>query len=84
MSCELEGSDHFQMLLDSSSLRVQLAFVFWNEADMIDLLKILEAYDFQDQFESRLHNRFDLPVWQPLRCAIRRAMSHTKLWERNA
>mmetsp|Transcript_10237 Transcript_10237/g.15466 ORF Transcript_10237/g.15466 Transcript_10237/m.15466 type:complete len:563 (+) Transcript_10237:2-1690(+) len=54
---ELEGSAHSQTLRDSSSLRVQLAFVFWNEADMIDLLKILETYDFQDQFASRLHNR---------------------------
>ena len=57
MSCELEGSAHFQMLRDSSSLRVQLAFVFWNEADMIDLLKILETYPIQDQFAARLHNR---------------------------
>ena len=54
---ELEGSAHFQTLRDSSSLRVQLAFVFWNEADMIDLLKILETYPLQDQFVARLHNR---------------------------
>ncbi len=54
---ELEGSAHSQTLRDSSSLRVQLAFVFWNEADMIDLLKILETYDLQDQFAPRLHNR---------------------------
>uniref|UniRef100_A0A7S2LW75 Orc1-like AAA ATPase domain-containing protein n=1 Tax=Skeletonema marinoi TaxID=267567 RepID=A0A7S2LW75_9STRA len=54
---ELEGSAHFQTLRDSSSLRVQLAFVFWNEADMIDLLKILETYPLQDQFAARLHNR---------------------------
>ncbi|KAL7493713.1 hypothetical protein ACHAWT_006191 [Skeletonema menzelii] len=54
---ELEGSAHFQTLRDSSSLRVQLAFVFWNEEDMIDLLKILETYPLQDQFVARLHNR---------------------------
>ncbi len=54
---ELEGSAHYQTLRDSSSLRVQLAFVFWNEADMIDLLKILETYPLQDQFVARLHNR---------------------------
>ncbi len=54
---KLEGSAHFQTLRDSSSLRMQLAFVFWNEADMIDLLKILETYPFQDPFVARLHNR---------------------------
>lgn len=54
---ELEGSAHFQTLRDSSSLRVQLAFVFWNEADMVDLLKVLETYPLQDQFVARLHNR---------------------------
>ena len=54
---ELEGSAHYQTLRDSSSLRVQLAFVFWNEADMIDLLKVLETYPLQDQFVARLHNR---------------------------
>ncbi len=55
--CELEGSAHSQALRDSISLRVQLAFVFWNEADMIDLLKILEAYPFQDPLIARFHNR---------------------------
>ena len=54
---ELEGSAHFQTLRDSSSLRIQLAFVFWNEADMIALLKILETYPVTDQFVARLHNR---------------------------
>ena len=36
---------------------MQLSFVFWNEAEMIDLLKILETYPLQDQFVARLHNR---------------------------
>lgn len=54
---EIEGSTHYQTLRDSSSLRIQLAFVFWNEADMIDMLKILETYPLQDQFVARLHNR---------------------------
>ncbi len=54
---ELEGSALSQTLRDSSSLQMQLAFVFWNEADMIDLLKILETYPLQDIFIARLHNR---------------------------
>ncbi len=54
---ELEGSAHSQTHRDSSSLRMQLAFVFGNEADMIELLKILETYPFQDPFIARFHNR---------------------------
>lgn len=54
---ELEGSARFQTLRDSSSLRLQLAFVFWNEADMVELLRILETYPLQDQFVARLQNR---------------------------
>ncbi len=54
---ELEGNAHFMTIRDTSMLRLQLAFIFWNESDMISLLKILEPYPMQDQFVARLHNR---------------------------
>jgi len=42
---------------DSSSLRLQLAFVFWNEDVMCQMLERLRDYPLSDRLFSRLHNR---------------------------
>jgi len=44
-------------LRDSSSSRLQLAFVFWDEECMAKMLKILRDYPFTDGSVARLHNR---------------------------
>ena len=45
------------MLRDSSSYRLQLAFVFWNENVMHQMLERLRDYPLSDQMVARLHNR---------------------------
>lgn len=44
-------------LRDSSSSRLQLAFVFWNEDVMVKMLNILGDYPPTDMAIARLHNR---------------------------
>eukprot|EP00579_Thalassiosira_antarctica_P001484 CAMPEP_0201869558 /NCGR_PEP_ID=MMETSP0902-20130614/3031_1 /ASSEMBLY_ACC=CAM_ASM_000551 /TAXON_ID=420261 /ORGANISM="Thalassiosira antarctica, Strain CCMP982" /LENGTH=1165 /DNA_ID=CAMNT_0048395085 /DNA_START=172 /DNA_END=3669 /DNA_ORIENTATION=+ len=55
----IKMNDHARemALRDSSSLRLQLAFIFWDEDTMVDLLTILMDYPLTDQMIARLHNR---------------------------
>ena len=53
----MSGPGRKMVLRDSSSHRLQLAFVFWDEATMAEMLGILESYPLTDQLVARLHNR---------------------------
>jgi len=54
---KMNESARKQSLRDSSAARLQLAFVFWNEETMADMLRILSDYPMQDVFVARLHSR---------------------------
>ena len=44
-------------LRDSSSMRLQLAFVFWDKECMVKMLERLKDYPFRDGMPARLHTR---------------------------
>jgi len=54
---EMNSNARKMALRDSSSLRLQLAFVFWNEDTMTQMLKILLGYPMVDSMFARLHIR---------------------------
>ncbi|KAL9180014.1 hypothetical protein ACHAXT_007984 [Thalassiosira profunda] len=53
----MSGPGRKMALRDSSSYRLQLAFVFWDEATMAEMLRRLESYPLTDVIVARLHNR---------------------------
>ena len=54
----LLGIKWFKMAIrDSSAARLQLAFVFWDEDVMIQMLNNLKDYPLSDSSLPRLHNR---------------------------
>ena len=55
--CAMNDKARKMALRDSSSYRLQLAFIFNNESAMISLLEILKDYPLYDVVPSRLHNR---------------------------
>ena len=54
---KLTGNAHKMALRDSSSHRIQLAFVFRDEDTMSQMLTTLKDYPLADQLLARLHNR---------------------------
>jgi len=54
---KMNGNALKMALRDSSSLRLQLAFVFWNENIMAQMLERLRDYPLKDMSVARLHNR---------------------------
>ena len=55
--CTMNDPGRYMVLRDSSSHRLQLAFIFWDEDTMADMLNILSSYPLTDHVVARLHNR---------------------------
>ena len=53
----MDGPGRSMVLRDSSSHRLQLAFIFWDEDTMVGMLDILAEYPLTDNISARLHNR---------------------------
>ena len=51
------GPVNKMVLRDTSSHRISLAVIFWDESTMADMLNILADYPLTDQLTARLHNR---------------------------
>ena len=54
---EMNPNAHKMTIRDSSSMRLQLAFIFWDVECMEQMLKRLHEYPVKDLFIARLHNR---------------------------
>jgi len=54
---KMNGKGTSMVLRDSSSHRLQLAFIFWDENTMDGILNKLESYPMTDIIMARLHNR---------------------------
>ena len=54
---KLAGNAHKMALRDSSTLRLQLAFIFCDEDTMVEMLTILKDYPLTDQMIARGHIR---------------------------
>ena len=53
----MNGPGRAMVLRDTSAHRMQLAFIFWDEATMAGMLDILAGYPLADSSTARLHNR---------------------------
>ena len=54
---EIDGNARSMVLRDSSSLRLQLAFIYSDELTMLEMLKRLASYPLTDHAILRCHNR---------------------------